>query len=508
MIVIVMITKLKLLQLIVKPPILFFIAAPVGNCYNGAMPRLFLLLILTLIPLSLCGQTDVVLSPSSLVLTEEEDSPLFSEGSRVTVENGGVTAVTLRLIPSRPEIGVNPQEIPLAPGESASVFLSWRGEIPPAGERVFPLILLASGGTAPARFMIYSPRDYQPSPPETGKEGTADIRLAYYYSPSCRDCREFLATEIPRLEERLGLDIAMTALNVFEEANMTRLRERLSEAGRETDALPVLDTGEVILAGDREIRDSLEDVLTGSAPSELSRSRSAMPLGLMVAGAGLLDGINPCAFSTLIFLLAYLGLRKGSRREILLVGIFFTVSVFLTYTAVGAGAFLFLRRSLGFGRVSFLLRWGGAAVLSILGILSLRDSFKARRGDASDMALQLSEKMKKAVHKSVRTGVRSSLPLAGACLMGFLVTIYELGCTGQIYLPTLYLMIRRGEEEGIALLILYNLAFILPLAGVFFLAYRGLTSERLGAYFRERLALIKLITALFFWGAALLILLI
>ena len=494
------------MQIIVNPLFPFFIGGTGGNCYNGAMFRPVLLMLISLFALSLYGQTDIVLSPSSMILTKEENSSLFSQGAPVILDNRGNTTVTLRLIPSRPELAVTPQEISLASGESSSVQLTWQGDIPPAGERIFPLILLSSGGTAPPRYMIYSPRDYQSGPTAVSGEEQADIRLTYYYSPSCRDCREFLATEIPRLEERLGLKIAMTALNVFEEENMARLRQRLSEAGRETDSLPILDTGEVILAGDREIRDSLEDVLTGNALPGQDRSRSPLPLGFMVAGAGLLDGINPCAFSTLIFLLAYLGLRKGSRREILLVGIFFTVSVFLTYTAVGAGAFLVLRRSLGFGRVSFLIRWGGAAVLTVLGALSLWDSFKARRGEASDMALQLSEKMKKAVHKSVRTGVRSSLPLAGACLMGVLVTIYELGCTGQIYLPTLYLMIRRGEGEGIALLILYNLAFIMPLAGVFFLAYRGLTSERLGAYFKERLALIKLMTALFFWGTAGLIL--
>jgi hypothetical protein len=50
-----------------------------------------------------------------------------------------------------------------------------------------------------------------------------------------------------------------------------------------------------------------------------------------VLAAGLLDGVNPCAFVTVIFLLSYLSLLKYRRRDAMLVGAAFTAAMFATY---------------------------------------------------------------------------------------------------------------------------------------------------------------------------------
>ena len=59
--------------------------------------------------------------------------------------------------------------------------------------------------------------------------------------------------------------------------------------------------------------------------------------------AGLLDGINPCVFSTLLFLISSLTLAGRKRKEILIIGVFFTIAVFVTYYLVGLGLFQGLR---------------------------------------------------------------------------------------------------------------------------------------------------------------------
>lgn len=65
---------------------------------------------------------------------------------------------------------------------------------------------------------------------------------------------------------------------------------------------------------------------------------------LAVIGAGLLDGVNPCAFTTMIFFVSYLALVGRKGREILLVGAAFTLAVFLTYLAIGLGLAEVLRQ--------------------------------------------------------------------------------------------------------------------------------------------------------------------
>ncbi|MGC9322902.1 MAG: cytochrome c biogenesis CcdA family protein, partial [Kosmotogaceae bacterium] len=58
---------------------------------------------------------------------------------------------------------------------------------------------------------------------------------------------------------------------------------------------------------------------------------------LVVLGAGLIDGINPCAFVVLIFLVSYLYYVGRGRNEILIAGIFFAVGIFAAYLAMGTG---------------------------------------------------------------------------------------------------------------------------------------------------------------------------
>jgi hypothetical protein len=455
------------------------------------------------------SQSGLRIEPDEIVLEEGAESPLFNGGAEIHIINQDSRAIDMTIIASSPAIKIYPPSYRYSCTEDITFLITYEGEIPEPENMFFSLVIMNKTDRITNNFLIYHPLAY--SPPLTGDEqlnpDEYDIILTYYYSPTCKSCREFLEKEIPRLEEKLNIKIGMELRDVFDQNNMDLMHNRLKEAGVETNALPLLDTGSEILAGESKITGELEKALKGEAVTKEEKQNksspsSQAPLWLMVAGAGLLDGINPCAFSTLIFLLAYLGLRKRSRREIRGVGIVFSLTVFVTYTAVGGGAFLLLRESMSFGWISLALKWGGATLLLLLALISLKDYFKIRRGDSSDMTLQLSPAIKRAVHKSVRGGVRSALPLAGACGMGFLVTIYELGCTGQIYLPTLYLMIRRGERVGLALLLLYNLVFIIPLVVVFILAYRGLNSERLGQWFTKRLGAVKLLTALFFLVAA------
>jgi hypothetical protein len=54
------------------------------------------------------------------------------------------------------------------------------------------------------------------------------------------------------------------------------------------------------------------------------------------------------------------------------------------------------------------------------------------------------------------------------------------------------------QGQAFLYLVLYNLAFILPLIVVFGLAYFGTTSDQLGLFLYRRTAAIKLVTALLF----------
>ena len=145
---------------------------------------------------------------------------------------------------------------------------------------------------------------------------------------------------------------------------------------------------------------------------------------------------------------------------------------------------------------------GGAVAL---GILSVYDWVMFRKGRASEMKLQLSAFFKKRIHSSIRTGTRRGGIIVSSVTAGFLIGLFEFPCTGQVYFPIIVVI--RGisglRTQGILYLLLYNVLFILPLIAVFIFVYKGLTSDELAKLMKRRMALVKILTAVFFFMVAL-----
>jgi len=84
------------------------------------------------------------------------------------------------------------------------------------------------------------------------------------------------------------------------------------------------------------------------------------------------------------------------------------------------------------------------------------------------------------------------------------ISILELACTGQVYLPTIIFVSSLPELKlrAIFYLVLYNLLFILPLIVVFVLAYFGTTSKELTRFLQKHAAAVKLGLAVLFFVLA------
>jgi cytochrome c biogenesis protein CcdA len=224
-----------------------------------------------------------------------------------------------------------------------------------------------------------------------------------------------------------------------------------------------------------------------------------------VLAAGLVDGINPCAFTTLIFLLASLALAGRGRREVLAIGAFFSAGVFFAYLGAGFGLFAALRAAEAVAVVSSVIRWALFAVLAVFAALSVYDYSRIRAGKPSEMLLQLPDALKLRIHASIRDRRRSSALALSSFVLGVLVSIFEFACTGQVYLPTLaYLARAKGRTDALLLLLLYNLCFIAPLLVVFGASYYGVSSKRIAETFQKRMGAVKLLLAAVFAALAVL----
>jgi len=227
-----------------------------------------------------------------------------------------------------------------------------------------------------------------------------------------------------------------------------------------------------------------------------------------IAISGLIDGINPCAFATIIFFISYLTLVNRKGRELLWVGGMFTLVVFITYFLIGTGA-LKVVTSLSFlplARKIFCFATAGIGI--ILGSLSLSDYLKFKRtGQSSEATLQLPPRIKRLIHSTIRQNVKTRHFIVMAVITGFLVSVLELACTGQIYLPTLIFISHVPELRANALLylIIYNLMFVVPLIVVFLFTYWGTSSQQWAEITKKNFGKMKLIMAILFFGLAIML---
>jgi len=354
-------------------------------------------------------------------------------------------------------------------------------------------------------------------------------RISYYYLSGCRSCEKFLSADLPAMESRVGLSLEVERKDLLVGANYEELTTFAASIGTAVKSIPALRIGNSLLQGDAEIEARLPGILasktwdlaasqngdSGGPAAGVAASAaasSAAPSGdsasfrlaiLPVVAAGLIDGINPCAFTTLIFLLASLALAGRGRREVLAIGAFFSVGVFLAYLGAGFGLFAALRAAQAVALVATIVRWVLVVALAALAGLSVYDFTRIRAGKPSEMLLQLPNSLKLRIHESIRERRRASALAASSFVLGLLVSIFEFACTGQVYLPTLaYLARSQGRADAMLLLLLYNACFIAPLLAVFAASYLGVSSKRIATIFQRRMGSTKLLLAAVFLALA------
>ena len=343
------------------------------------------------------------------------------------------------------------------------------------------------------------------------------VHITYFRKRGCQKCvraseiLQRLKTAYPQIvvEKRYAkadqqLLEAMGALyNVPEIKRLTTpavfigdayLLGELDEAELEEIVGKYLTTGVASRLSEAEAR-------TVEAESDIVKRFSAFGT-LAVVGAGLLDGINPCAFATIVFFISYLSLVGRSRKEMLVAGGAFAAAVFVTYLLLGMGLIKFLSFLNEFSVVAKCVYLVAAIGTFTLAFFSLYDAYKAKQGKVKEITLQLPKSLKQRIHKVIREQTRTSSVIIGALIIGFAISALELVCTGQVYLPTItFVMGVEGmRANALAYLILYNLMFITPLLIVFGFVYWGTTSMQLGGVLQRHLMPVKLGTGVLLFG--------
>ena len=344
------------------------------------------------------------------------------------------------------------------------------------------------------------------------------VRVELFYEPGCPECEVIEADVLVPLQDQYGSLVQIIKRPTDLEENHLALARYQEESNSfENEPVFLVIQGRILLSGENAIReqwfdalnDSLQTLMAGwhSPPEKPAEPTDALYQKRIsrfsipgVCTAGLIDGLNPCAFATLLFLVSLLLVFRADRGRIILTGTGFLLATFFTYFAIGLG----LMKTLDF--LNRIRQWergfeGSMIVLLLLfAFLSFRDAWRLKKKPDARMLLALPQSLQRRIHLILRKRLGSSLVFMGAFAAGTSVTLVETLCTGQVYLPTLIWIIRHGETKIHALryLFLYNVSFTLPAVVVFLFALKGLTSETLLNIGKRNAPLAKVLMGLFF----------
>lgn len=330
---------------------------------------------------------------------------------------------------------------------------------------------------------------------------------------------DYLPLVVAKYKDKAAITIKY--FNIAEKENFKLLLTLEAEFGNRIRTPAVL-IGNHLLIGSETIKKKLEPLIDeyivhppiGAPPMkaiDLLQKFRSFSLWAIVA-AGLIDGINPCAFTVIIFFISFLTLMGYKKTEVGLIGGAFIASVFATYLAIGCGLFRGLYELKQFYTFTKITYYIIAGLCFILAYLNVRDLIIYLRTKSTvAFAVKLPKPVRSRINaiiaafyrKDPKGDSQSCLSLLlSALLVGFLVSLLEAVCTGQVYLPTIVFILKEPalRIRAIGYLLLYNFMFIAPLLLILCVAMVGTGSKMIEQFFKEKVAIIKLFMCVLFLG--------
>lgn len=267
-----------------------------------------------------------------------------------------------------------------------------------------------------------------------------------------------------------------------------RTLERLEKLYRVRGAVPALFVGDTALVGGtlypgrdkaRAFSYSDDDIRVLTARVETAIRQKAMPpldkirvrekaTLWAVIGSALLDSINPCDFAVMLLLLGRL-LVIGKRQKILWAGLAWSAGVYITYFMIGYVFYTLLGVTVGTRslRVPYILAVSSIAIL--MGLWQMKDLLWYGKW----FSIEVPESWKPILKRVTNSVV--SLP--GIFVAGMVDALFLAPCTSGPYLAILSLLsTTTTRAQGVLMLLLYNLIFILPMIAIALTVHFGITT--------------------------------
>lgn len=356
------------------------------------------------------------------------------------------------------------------------------------------------------------------------KSGT-DSNIIYLYVPLCAECEDVESFfddldpsyNIPYDGQLINSQVIITKLNVSEIENLNLLRTYISKFGvpEERQQVPIIFIGDKYLFGIEEIKGNLKNLIlsgegfftpkfneAGGDSVNIDADLTKYDFAGVIT-AGLINGVNPCSISMLLFLFSTVASKGLTTIKI---GLSFIIGRFVTYFLLGT-LFFNLLLTLD-AEVMRYIEWIFKSILIMiilfLVVLNIRDYFAAKSEKYDKIKLQLPVALRRMNHKWIKFFMSVKNPrllTAMGFILGIIISIGEFLCTGQIYLLTLvYIMRISPQFDAMTILsfLLYGLALIVPMLLLLFIIHKGKEVFEISEVVRKNFQYIKLLNAFVF----------
>lgn len=214
-----------------------------------------------------------------------------------------------------------------------------------------------------------------------------------------------------------------------------------------------------------------------------------------ILGLAAVDAVNPCALAVMtLMLIAIITYNPKNRRNVLLAGLAFIVSVYVIYLFYGLVIIKLFQVAQTLAAVRIWLYNVLGVIAIVMGILNIKDFFRYKPGGfATEMPMSMRPRIKKIIG-----GITSP---KGAFLMGAFVTIFLLPCTIGPYIIAGGVLSVIGLLATIPWLMVYNFIFVLPMIAITLVVYLGFrTVENVSGWKDRNIRYLHLIAGLIMLG--------
>ena len=310
------------------------------------------------------------------------------------------------------------------------------------------------------------------------------VCIFFFYGEGCQSCAK-VEPFMEKIEKKYG-NVEIHKYEIYSETKNRKLLNDFFDAynvPQDKRWIPAVFTYNAWLTGPKDIENHLEDIIkttkSGKCPSLKPLNKKyainkKLTL-LTIIGAALVDSINPCAIAVLLILLSGL-IYTENKKRVLISGLSFTASIYISYFLFGLGIFSALR----FVGLSYWFSKIVGIFGIIIGLANIKDYFWY---GGLGFVTEIPRKWRPVMKMILR---RASSPFA-AFLAGFIVCLFELPCTGGPYLFILGLLADKTTRlKTIPILLLYNLFFVLPLLLITIFIYKGFSTIDQTAKWRDK----------------------